>query len=281
MKTVFLPIAPRADGTRILVCTLLALAVMAPQPNASAIPAPVNLGTDRGFAVLAGAGITVAGAANSTTITGDIGTYATTSVTGIGNIVLNGVNHAGDAVTQDAKDDLTIAYNDAAGRASDTTYGGGYDLVGLTLTAGVYSDATSLSLSGTLTLDAQGNPDAVWIFQIGSTLISASDSSVVLVNGAQACHVFWQVGSSATLGADTHFAGNILAMDSITLNTGVTVDGRVLAQKGAVSLDDNTITKAVCSAGSTAADAGSTLLLLGSAAAALFAFRRRLEPAAN
>lgn len=206
--------------------------------------APVNLGTTSSFAVLAGSGITNTGA---TTINGDVGTFPTTTITGFGTVTLNGVNHAGDAVTQQAKTDLVTAYNDAAGRAPTAPiFGGGTDLGGLTLANGVYNGSSSIFLTGTLTLDAQGDPDAVWIFQVGSTLITASGSSVSLLGGAQACHIFWQVGSSATLGTGSSFAGSILALTSITLNTGATVDGRVLARNGAVVLDANSITVSVC-----------------------------------
>lgn len=223
---------------------LLALAITAAlQPRASAVPAPINLGTAGDFAVLAGSGITITG---PTTITGDIGTFPTPAITGFGNVTLTGANHADDAVTQLAKDDLVTAYNAAAGLSYDLTYGGGFDLVGLTLPSGIYNGSSSLFLSGTLTLDAQGNPDAVWIFQTGSTLITASASVISLIGGAQACHVFWQVGSSATLGTDSSFVGNIMALTSITLTTGATVEGSLLARNGAVTLDSNTITEAIC-----------------------------------
>jgi hypothetical protein len=193
--------------------------------------------------VLAGSGITNTG---PTTITGDIGTYPTTTIVGYGSIVQTGTNHAGDAVTQGAKNDLVTAYGTAAGEgppAAVTT-----DLGGQTLRAGVYQAATSMGLTGALTLDAEGNPDAVFVFQAGSTLTTASASSVVLLNGAQACHVFWQVGSSATLGTTTHFRGNLLAATSISLNTSATVEGRVLARDGAVTLDTNVITLPGCAA---------------------------------
>jgi hypothetical protein len=223
---------------------LLALAVTtALQPRAAAVPAPINLGTAGNFAVLAGSGITITG---PTTITGDIGTFPTPATTGLGNLTLTGANHADDAVSQLAKDDLVTAYNVAAGLSYDLTYGGGFDLVGLTLPSGIYNGSSSLFLSGTLTLDAQGNPDAVWIFQTGSTLITASASVISLIGGAQACHVFWQVGSSATLGTDSSFIGNIMALTSITLTTGATVEGSLLVRNGAVTLDSNTITEAIC-----------------------------------
>jgi hypothetical protein len=229
--------------------------------------APVNLGSASNFAVLAGSAITVA-ASGTTTITGDIGSYPTPAITGTENLALTGINHGNDAFSEAAQNDLFGAYGDAAGRAYDFTYVDGYDLVGSFLGAGVYNSPASLALSGTLTLNGGGDPNAVWIFQAGSTLITASGSIVSLINGAQASHVFWQVGSSATLGTGTDFAGNILALTSITLNTGASVEGRVLAHNGAVTLDYNGI----------ALPAGvpepGTLQLLGSGLAALLAFRR-------
>ena len=207
----------------------------------------INLLTANDFAVLGGSGITFAGAVNSSTVTGDIGTFPTTDITGIGNVVLNGVNHAGDATTQGAKTDLVTAYDNAAGQpcTQDLT---GQDLGAMTLTPGVYCFDTSAQLTGTLTLDAQGDSDAVFIFKIGSTLTTANASSIILADSAQACHVFWQVGSSATLGTTTDFKGTIMALTSITLNTGAEVEGRALARNGAVTLDANIVTKATCAA---------------------------------
>jgi uncharacterized repeat protein (TIGR01451 family) len=202
---------------------------------------PVNLGTAGNFAVLAGAGITNTG---PTTITGDVGTFPTTAETGFGSVTLIGTNHGGDAVTQLAKTDLTTAYNDAAGRVPAITVSG--DLGGLTLVPGVYKSTSSLGLTGTLTLNAQGDPNAVFIFQMGSTLTTASGSNVSLINGTQSCNIFWQVGSSAVLGTGSTFRGTILALASITATTGATVDGRLLAMTGAVTLDTNTITRATC-----------------------------------
>ena len=191
--------------------------------------------------MLGGSGITVAGGVASTEITGDIGTFPTPAITGMEKVILTGTNQADDALTQSAKLDLTAAYLDAAGRAYDVQYTGGYDLGGQSLASGVYNSASSLFLTGTLTLDAHGNSDAIWIFQAGSTLVTASNSLVNLTGGAQASNVFWQVGSSATLGTYSNFAGSILALTSITVTTGVKIDGRVLARNGAVTLDQNKI----------------------------------------
>jgi autotransporter-associated beta strand protein len=209
--------------------------------DASAQLNPLELGTAADFTVLAGSGITVAGGVNTTTITGHIGSFPTTSITGLGSVILNGVNHAGDGVTQNAKLNLVAAYDDAVGRLATVTYAPIFDLGGLVLGAGVYKDPSSFGITGTLTLDAKGDPNAIWIFQAGSTLITGSSSIVSLIGGAQASNVFWQVGSSATLGTNTNFAGSILASQSITLTSGAVVDGRVLAVNAAVTLDNNTI----------------------------------------
>jgi uncharacterized repeat protein (TIGR01451 family) len=218
-----------------MVCAL-GLAVLA-KAAATAVP----LGTADSFAVLSGAGITNTG---STVITGDVGTYPTLTETGFGSVTLTGTNHAGDATTQGAKNDLTTAYNTAVGEGPISAISA--DLGGQILSPGVYNSGSSIGLTGTLTLDGGGDPNAVFVFQAGSTLTTASASVVKLINNAQACNVFWQVGSSATLGTNSIFKGDILALTSATLNTGTNVEGRVLAQNGAVTLDTNTITKAVC-----------------------------------
>jgi hypothetical protein len=223
----------------------------------------VDLASGSGFAVLAGAGITVAGPVESSVITGDIGTFPTATITGLENLVLNGVNYAGDVNTQTAKNDLVLAYNDAVGRTPDTIYGAIYDLGGSTLASGVYNGPSSFSITGILTLDAGGDSNAVWIFQAGSTLTTAVGSQIVLANGAQAANVFWQVGTSATLGTDSFFAGSILAMDSITLNVGADVTGQVLARNGAVSLfGDNTINVIPEPAGALLVGLGATVILI-------------------
>ena len=211
-------------------------------PSASAATPAVGLGTASSFAVLAGSTVTNTG---PSIISGDLGVSPGSAVTGFPpGTVINGVVHAADAVAAQAQADLTTAYNDAAGRTRATPVLG--DLGGQTLVAGVYNSATSLGLTGTVTLDAQGDPSAVFILQAGSTLITAPNSTVALINGAQSCNVFWQVGSSATVGVNTTFVGSILALTSASVQTGATVDGRVLARNGAVTLDTNTITTPTC-----------------------------------
>lgn len=209
----------------------------------SAAQGPVELGTAGSFAILAGSGITNTG---STTIAGDLGTFPTLSQTGLGSITLTGTNHVGDAVTRGAKDDLVTAYNDAAGRSPVTNVP--VELGGSNLKAGVYTSPT-LGLTGTLTLDAEGISDAMFIFKAGSTLIAESNSRVLLVNGANPCNVVWQVGSSATFKTGTRFVGDVLAMTSITAQTAATFQGRLLARGGAVTLDTNTISKGICATG--------------------------------
>jgi len=214
--------------------------------NAVAAPTAVGLGTADSFAVLAGeTGIHNTG---PTTITGDIGTFPGTSITGVSDVTLSGTNHADDSVTQGAKTDLVTAYDTAAGQVP-TTLVSPADLVGKTLKPGVYNSASEIDLSGVLTLDpGQLGPNAVWVFQAGSTLITASDSKVVMLNGAPpSCNVYWQVGSSATLGTNSTFIGTIMALTSITLQTGAKLDGRALARNGAVTLDTNIITRSACS----------------------------------
>jgi len=208
--------------------------------RAAAAEAPVGLGTAASFAVLGGTTVTNTG---PSVISGDVGLSPGTAITGFPPGIVNGTTHATDAVAAQAQIDTTTAYNDAAGRASTATVSA--DLAGQTLVSGVYSGGT-LGLTGTVTLDAQGDPNAVFIFQSASTLITASSSVVALINGASACNVFWQVGSSATLGTNSTFVGTILALTSIAATTGVTVDGRLLARNGEVTLDTNTITSSTC-----------------------------------
>lgn len=208
----------------------------------------VNLGSTSNFAVLAGSGITNTGPTTvSGTAGGDMGSDPTPAFTGDTLVTTTGTKYtAPSAVATAAKTALITAYDDAAGRTPATTVTA--DLGGQTLVGGVYNAAAAMALTGTLILDGQNNPDAVWIFQAGSTLTTASSSVVQLINGAQPCHVFWQVGSSATFGTSSDFTGHVLALTSITATTGATFKGQLLARNGAVTLDTNTITNDVCAA---------------------------------
>lgn len=229
----------RARRAGIVIAGAVAFAAVPAVAQAAA----VNLGTASSFAVLGGSTVTNTG---PSVLNGDLGVSPGTAVVGFGlPAVVNGATHVNDAVASQAQSDLTTAYNVAAGEAVTANLTG-QDLGGLTLTAGAYSFATSAQLTGQLTLDAAGDPNAQFVFEIGSTLTTASASSVIMVNGASPCNVYWQVGSSATLGTTTAFQGNVMALTSITLNTGATVQGRVLARNGAVTLDQNVINASPC-----------------------------------
>jgi type VI secretion system secreted protein VgrG len=169
------------------------------------------------------------------------------SITGFPPGIVFGETHAADAVALTAQNSITAAWNNLTGQACTQNLTG-QDLGGLTLTSGVYCFDTSAQLTGTLTLNAQGNPNAVFIFKTGSSVTTASGSSVVMINGGSPCNVFWQVGSSATLGTTTSFAGNILALASISMNSGASIDGRALARTAAVTLITNDIDASMCGA---------------------------------
>ena len=213
---------------------------------AEAVP-KVELGTAGTYAVLAGETITNTGdTVISGTVGGDIGLHPGSSITGFETVTnVDGKTYLGDAVALDAKNALDAAYIDAAGRpyTEDLT---GQDLNGMTLTSGVYFFSSEAQLTGTLTLDAQGDPEAVFIFQIGSKLTTASGSKVNLINEARFCRVFWQVTSSATLGTYSQFAGHILALTDIHAKTGAEVQGQLLARNGEVTLENNKITNGIC-----------------------------------
>jgi hypothetical protein len=194
-----------------------------------------SLGT---FEILAGSTVTNTGA---TSVTGDLGVSPGTAVTGFPPGILTGTLHAGDPTAAQAQLALTAAYNDAAGR-SVGAIGVAGNLGGRTLAPGVYKSTSSLEISsGDLTLDAKGNADAVFIFEMASTLTTTTGRKVILAGGARAANIIWQVGSSATLGTSSVFKGNILAMASITVTTGASVEGRLMARTGAVTLDSNVI----------------------------------------
>ena len=219
----------------------------------AAAQAQVNLATTEPFVVLGGASVTNTG---PSVLNGDLGVSPGTSLVGFGlPAVVNGATHNNNAVAANAQDDLTTAYTVAAGQpVAPANVLTGTNLGNRTLTAGAYRYATSAQLTGALTLDAEGDPNAQFVFEIGSTLTTAGASSVQLINGASACNVFWQVGSSATLGTTTSLRGNILALTSISLNNGASVIGRLLARNGSVTLINNVLSAPACAAGSTPGD---------------------------
>jgi hypothetical protein len=206
-----------------------------------------SLGAADSFAVLGASTVTNTG---PTVVNGDLGVSPGATVVGFPPGIVNGTTQVANAASLAAQNSIVTAYNALAGQACDLVLTG-TDLGGLTLTPGAYCFSSSAQLTGTLTLDGQGNSGAVWVFQIGSTLTTASGSSVAFINSGQACGAFWQVGSSATLGTTTTFSGNILALASITLNTGATNAGGLFARTGAVTLDSNTVSR-VGSCGSAA-----------------------------
>lgn len=242
-----------ARHLRFGVASVAALGLVVALPfSAQAAQPPVGLGTATSYVVLAGSAVSNTG---SSVISGDLGLSpgAASSITGFPPGTVTGAQHAADGEALQAKSDLTIAYVNAAGRIPFTTISAG--LAGRTLLPGVHKSASSIGLAvgGTLLLDAEGDPDAVFVFQAGSSLTTGSGSRVLLRNGARSCNVFWQVGSSATLGTGSTFVGTIMAQKSITVTTGAKVVGRVLARTGAVTLDTNRIIRPTpCVVGATA-----------------------------
>jgi hypothetical protein len=224
--------------------------LLAITPASAAIVATVPLSTATAYSVVGASTVTNTGAS---VMNGSVGLYAGTSITGFppGVVVPPGTIHTTDAAAAQAQSDITTAYINAHGRSISATTGA--DLANDHLGAGVYAGPShgALQLSGPLVLDGAGDPTSVFIFQTDSSLTTASSSTVTLINGAQECNVFWQVGSSATLGTGSVFRGNILALASVTVTTGVTVHGRAFARTGAVTLVTDLFTRPTC-AGTTA-----------------------------
>jgi hypothetical protein len=210
-------------------------------PVQTTVQTTVSLAGASAFAVLAGSAITSTGA---TTITGDLGLSPGSSVGGFPPGILNGTKHINDTIVNQAKLDLTAAYNNAAGRTCTDIVTLSGNIGGLTLTPGLYKSTSSLAISsGDLTLDAKGNASAIFIIQIASTLTTTSGRKVILSGGALAANIFWQVGTSATFGTTSVFKGTVMAMQSITFDTGATLDGKGLARTGGVTMSGNTIVK--------------------------------------
>lgn len=207
---------------------------------ASALPVPE--GDAAPFALLASSTITNT---NTSTVDGDIGVHPGSEITGYddgaNSVVHTGELHLADGVAEDAQVSATNAYNSADGQGADQTFPTA-QLAGMTLTGGVYDSLTGdFNNSGTLTLDAEGDPSTVWVFQMESTLVTGSGSSVELINGASSCNVYWVVGSSATLGSGSTLVGTVMADQSITMNSGATLYGRAWALDAAITLDNNVI----------------------------------------
>lgn len=237
-------------GTAITLGVTLSLAIGGSAHAATTLAGPINLGSAAPFGVLAASAVTNTG---PSVINGDVGVSPGTSITGFppGTLIGTGVAHQTDAVAAQAQAqaDTTTAYNDAA--SLTPTSSGLRELNGLSLTPGVYSGgALDLSNNGALTL--AGTAQSVWVFQAASSLTIGSGTTITLKGGASACNVFWQVGSSATLGSAAQFRGTILAKQAITATTGATIVGRLLANTAAITLDTNTITTPTgCTPGTT------------------------------
>jgi hypothetical protein len=220
-----------------------------------------TLGAAAGYAVLGGSTITNTG---SSVINGNLGLSPGTSVTGFPTPgIVNGTEDITNTAAANAQTALVTAYGALTSQSGGSVPLTG-DLGGRTLTPGVYSFSSSAQLTGTVTLDAQGDPSSVFIFLIGSTLTTASSAVVSVINGGSDCNVFWQVGSSATLGTTTTFVGNILALTSITLNNGANVKGSLLAQTGAVTLNTNNVSLPICSSTTATLLSATTITVGGS-----------------
>lgn len=217
-----------------MIALLVALGNPIPGALASPDAAAPSLGSAESFVVLASSTVTNTG---SGTYYGDVGVSPGTEVIGFPpGMVINGAIHRADALALQAQIDADNAYNNLAGQTCNVDLTG-QDLGGMTLQPGIYCFDTSAQVTGALVLDAMGDPNAVWIFQIGSTLTTASAATVAVINAGKALSAFWQVGSSTTLGTGTRFEGNIIAYASVTMDTGASLTGRALSLNGAVTID--------------------------------------------
>jgi hypothetical protein len=245
MKIAYLSTQRRFWKSTGFLATTLAALIVVPSLGLAANPV-IRQGTTSTYGVLAGSTVTNTGATTiSGTAGGDIGLSPGTSFTGSASVTTSGVLHITDTAASIAQTDLVTAYNDL-GIPTPTTLSAP-DLAGQTILPGTYATAAgTFANSGTLTFDAQGDPSAVFVLQAASTVITSPSSTMVLTNGAQACNIYWQVGSSATLGVSSTFRGHIYALTSITANTGATIYGQLLARNGAVTLDTNTIVNDSC-----------------------------------
>jgi hypothetical protein len=234
-------------------CVVLATLIALPSGAGAAAAGGPDLGTADTYSVLAASTVTNTGLS---ILSDNVGVSPGTAVTGFPPGIYGGVKHAADAQALQAKSDLLTAYNDAAGRSA--TGLASVDLVGLTLVPGVYKAPGQLKLTGNVTLDAQGNQDAVFIFQAASTLITSSATHVIMKNGAQPCNVWWQVGSSATLGSASFFKGTIMAHASVTVNNAVQVEGRAMANTAAVTLINDRFITPGCATGLVPSSGGSS-----------------------
>lgn len=223
-------------GIAVLTVTMVLLSPLNGASRAYAADGAVSLGTSASYSVLGATGVTSTLATN---ISGNLGVSPASSVVGFPPGIVSGQTHAGDATAAKAHDDLVLAYNDAATRAPNAEFAG--DLSGLTFSPGVYHTAAALALTGTLTLNGQGDPNGVFIFQVDAALNTAAASTIDLTNGARASQVFWQVNGAAGLGAASSFSGTIMAAGAITVGAGTVVTGRALSSGGTVTLSGNTI----------------------------------------
>lgn len=242
MKTKYSSLLVVTRAKWLLMGLVLAVVLWFPHQDATAGQAPVNLGSAASFAVLAGTAVTSTGGG---AIYGDVGVSPAAAIDyGTPPVIVYGTVHLGDPIAAQAQRDLTTAYNDAATRPGATPYA--QELGGNILTPGLYNSMSGsfhITTPLNLTLNAQGNPNAVWIFQLASDLIVGTGCQVILAGGAQARNIFWQVGSSATLGVDSVFKGNILALTAITMDTGASLAGRALARNANVTLIANNLVK--------------------------------------